>query len=237
MDFKIIHLEETDSTNQWLANHRSDDALAVVAEYQTAGKGCGENRWESERGKNLTFSLLIHPEEIPASRQFLISEAVSVALCDTLSAYLTQEDRLSIKWPNDIYHGDRKLCGMLIENRLQGSTIIDSIIGIGINVNQETFLSDAPNAVSLRQILGREMDREALLNDFLKQLGRAFESEITPLMYRKLLYRQDGYYAYEDAKGPFKAKLLNVLLDGRLVLLDEQGTARMYAFKEVTFII
>ena len=234
MDFKIIHIEETDSTNRWLKEN-GEGNMVVVADYQTAGKGCGTNTWESERGKNLTFSLLIHPVEIPASRQFLISEAVSVALCRTLEKYLHAP--LSIKWPNDIYYGDQKICGILIENLLQGSTIKDSIIGIGINVNQKTFLSDAPNPVSIRQIVGHETDREALLQEFLKQLDLAFESEATPSQYRQMLYRQDGYYEYEDAKGRFKAKILNVLLDGTLVLLDEEGEARYYAFKEVQFIV
>lgn len=236
MDLKMIHIEETDSTNRWL-KEKGEGHMVVVADYQTAGKGCGSNTWESERGKNLTFSLLIHPIEIHASRQFLISEAVSVALCKTLARYLDSPAPLSIKWPNDIYYGDRKICGMLIENMLQGSTIKDSIIGIGLNVNQETFRSDAPNPVSMYQILGRETDREVLLQEFLKQLDLAFESEATPSTYRELLYRRDGYYPYEDDNGPFQAKLLDVLLGGSLVLLDTEGKARYYAFKEVKFII
>ena len=257
MDFKVIHIDETDSTNHWLRSSEgtvlgeslSEDSprtvpseLCVVAEYQTAGKGCGTNSWESERGKNLTFSVLIHPTEIPASRQFLISEIVSVALCETLETYLkplVPQESLSIKWPNDIYYGDRKLCGILIENRLQGSTFKDSIIGIGTNVNQEVFLSDAPNPVSLRQILGREINRETLLNEFLQRFKETFlcEAETVSTKYRSLLYRKDGFYEYEDAKGRFQAKVLNVLNDGHLVLLDTEGTARIYAFKEVSYII
>lgn len=236
MDLKIIHIKETNSTNRWLKENGKGNMVAV-ADFQTAGKGCGSNSWESEKGKNLTFSLLIHPIEIHASRQFLISEAVSVALCKTLARYLESPTPLSIKWPNDIYYGDRKICGMLIENMLQGSTIKDSIIGIGLNVNQETFRSDAPNPVSMYQILGRETDRETLLEEFLKQLEQAFKSKDTPTAYRRLLYHRDGYFDYEDARGRFKAKLLDVLLGGNLVLLDTEGTARYYAFKEVIFVI
>ena len=242
MEYQIIHIDETDSTNRWLKENGGEAAMVVVAEYQTAGKGCGTNSWESERGKNLTFSVLIHPTEIPASRQFLISEIVSVALCETLEPYLKpleSREPLRIKWPNDIYYGDRKLCGILIENRLQGSTFKDSIIGIGINVNQEVFLSDAPNPVSLRQILGREINRETLLNEFLQRFKETFlcEAETVSTKYRSLLYRKDGFYEYEDAKGRFQAKVLNVLNDGHLVLLDTEGTARIYAFKEVSYII
>ena len=238
MDFKIIHIDETDSTNRWIREREADQtALCVVAEYQTAGKGCGTNSWESECGKNLTFSLLIHPEGISAKEQFFISEAVSVAICETLAPYIY--NKVEIKWPNDIYVGDKKICGILIENRLQGSIIKDSIVGIGLNVNQAVFLSDAPNPVSLLQLLGHEVDREALLQRFLKALGDAFAmtAEELSAAYRQKLYRQDGYYDYQDASGVFKAKLLDVLIDGRLVLLDTDGKARYYAFKEVSFII
>ena len=244
MDFKVIHINETDSTNRWLRNSQgtAPSEFCVVADYQTAGRGCGTNTWESERSKNLTFSMLIHPTDIPASRQFLISEVVSVALCKTLEQWLepsTDKAPLRIKWPNDIYYGDNKLCGILIENQLQGSTIKDSIIGIGINVNQEVFRSDAPNPVSLCQILGYETDCEALLNDFLQRLEETFGSEweMVSADYRHLLYHKDDYYEYEDAKGRFLARVLDVLNDGRLVLLDTEGTARIYAFKEVSYII
>ena len=99
MEYKIIHIEETDSTNRWLKAH-GEGTMVVVADYQTAGKGCGTNSWESERGKNLTFSMLIHPTDIPASQQFRITEVVSVALCEVLEQYIGD---VSIKWPNDIY--------------------------------------------------------------------------------------------------------------------------------------
>ena len=246
MDFKIIHIDETDSTNRWLKEHRDssletlsdvakEPSLCVVADYQTAGKGCGTNSWESERGKNLTFSVMLHPVEIPASGQFRISEAVSVALCTTLETYIY--NKVEIKWPNDIYVGDQKICGILIENRLQGTTIMDSIVGIGLNVNQQTFRSDAPNPVSMYQLVGHEMDRTALLDAFLKALDEAMDSETVGTDYRSRLYRRDGFYDYRDGQGDFQAKLLNVLDDGRLVLLDTEGTARLYAFKEVQYII
>ena len=165
MDFKVIHIDETDSTNRWLRDYalsQPEGDYVVVSEYQTAGRGCGTNSWESERGKNLTFSLLIHPTEITADCQFRISEAVSLALCETLDAYVTDR-QVSVKWPNDIYVDDCKICGMLIENRLRGRLMTDSIIGIGLNVNQQEFFSDAPNPVSLVQLLGHEVALEPLL--------------------------------------------------------------------------
>ena len=263
MEFKVIHIDETDSTNRWLRAYMQaprplvpegsypesgEQAVVVVAEYQTAGKGCGENSWESERGKNLTFSVLLHPTEISANCQFRISEAVSVALCETIERLFrplspadsspdSGEQEVTIKWPNDIYVGDRKICGILIENQLRGRLISDSIVGIGLNVNQTEFRSDAPNPVSIAQITGQEEDREALLQAFLQQLSVTMEMEPEALMaaYRSRLYRREGYHRFSDSRGAFEAKVMNVLEDGRLVLLDTHGTARMYAFKEVRF--
>ncbi|MBO4892077.1 MAG: biotin--[acetyl-CoA-carboxylase] ligase [Prevotella sp.] len=206
-----------------------------MAGYQTAGKGCGSNSWESERGKNLTFSLLIHPEGLQANAQFRITEVVSVAICETLAHYIN--NNVAIKWPNDIYVGDRKICGILIENRLQGATIKDSIIGIGLNVNQREFLSDAPNPVSLYQLTGQEMDLDVLLHQFLDSFGRIAASPTVGEDYRARLYRKDVAALYEDGSGRFLATLTDVQPDGRLVLHDETGQPRTYAFKEVQFII
>ena len=233
MEFKIIHIEETDSTNRWLKAH-GEGTMVVVADYQTAGKGCGTNSWESERGKNLTFSMLIHPTDIPASQQFRITEVVSVALCEVLEQYIGD---VSIKWPNDIYMGDKKICGVLIENRLQGNVIVDSIIGIGLNVNQTEFVSDAPNPVSLRQLLGREIDREALLHDFLETLETVSSSETTYSAYRNKLFRMGKQAVFSDETGRFEGTIQDVETDGRLLIKDLSGQARRYAFKEVQFVI
>ncbi len=233
MEYKIIHIEETDSTNRWLKAH-GEGTMVVVADYQTAGKGCGTNSWESERGKNLTFSMLIHPTDIPASQQFRITEVVSVALCEVLEQYIGD---VSIKWPNDIYMGDKKICGVLIENRLQGNVIVDSIIGIGLNVNQTEFVSDAPNPVSLRQLLGREIDREALLHDFLETLETVSSSETTYSAYRNKLFRMGKQAVFSDETGRFEGTIQDVETDGRLLIKDLSGQARHYAFKEVQFVI
>ncbi len=233
MDFRIIHIEETDSTNRWLKEN-GEGTMVVVADYQTAGKGCGTNSWESERGKNLTFSMLIHPTDIPASQQFRITEVVSVALCEVLEQYIGD---VSIKWPNDIYMGDKKICGVLIENRLQGNVIVDSIIGIGLNVNQTEFVSDAPNPVSLRQLLGREIDREALLHDFLETLETVSSSETTYSAYRNKLFRLGKQAVFSDETGRFEGTIQDVETDGRLLIKDLSGQERRYAFKEVQFVI
>ncbi|MBQ9668583.1 MAG: biotin--[Prevotella sp.] len=227
---ELIHLAETDSTNRWLREHPAEGNVAVWTDYQSAGRGCGTNTWESERGRNLLFSLLIHPAAVKASEQFSISMAISLAIVDALSTFVAEG--LSIKWPNDIYWRDRKLCGILIECSLSGQHIRDCIIGVGLNVNQECFLSDAPNPVSLRQILAHELDREALL----KRILDAFTpDEVDAARYRSLLYRREGLHPYRDADGPFEARLVTVEPDGHLILIDVNGRQRRYAFKEVSF--
>lgn len=146
-----IALEEVSSTNTWLAQH-ADELLhltMVTAERQTAGRGQRGNSWESEPGANLTFSLLIRPEGVPARSQFSISEATALAVTDLLAIYGV---KATVKWPNDIYVGDRKICGILIEHAVMGTSIMHSIIGAGLNVNQTRFVSDAPNPVSLLQL-------------------------------------------------------------------------------------
>ena len=234
MKWKIVHIDETDSTNRWLKDH-GEGTMVVATDYQTAGKGCGSNAWESERGKNLTFSMLIHPDGIAAREQFHITEVVSVALCRTLQPYIY--NKVEIKWPNDIYVGDRKICGILIENRLQGNVIVDCIIGIGLDVNQRTFVSDAPNPVSMYQLTGQETDREALLADFLQTFDQEWQNKANGSEYRELLYRKGKDGLYEDKTGRFVARLADVLPDGRLLLVDEEGKEHTYAFKEVSFII
>ena len=234
MKWKIVHIGETDSTNHWLKEHGEGD-MVVVADYQTAGRGCGTNTWESERGKNLLFSILMHPTDVPASRQFVISQLVSVALCKVLEQYV---GNVSIKWPNDIYVGDCKICGMLIENRLQGSVIRDSIVGIGLNVNQMVFHSDAPNPVSLANLTGRFFDTGMLLQQLLGALDAEWaDAEGVRSRYMTRLYRRKGFFRYRDAWSEFDAEVVTVEDDGHLVLRNIDGYTHRYAFKEVQYII
>ena len=238
MNWKIVHIDETDSTNRWLQKYlatdeRSDANMVVWAEYQTAGRGCGTNQWESERGKNLTFSILIHPKDLPATQQFHISMAISLAICEALEQYIGD---VSIKWPNDIYWRNGKIGGILIENTLKGSIIMESIIGVGLNVNQRIFKSNAPNPVSMWQICEHETDREALLKEILEAFERTLGSKIRE-QYLSKLYRRKGYHPYADKEGAFMAEIVTVEDDGHLVLHDDNGKERRYAFKEVQFII
>ena len=211
MKCKIVHLAETDSTNRWLREQGGEENMLVWTDFQTAGRGCGTNTWESARGQNLLFSLLIHPVAVRPSEQFRISMAISLAIVDALACYT---DGLSIKWPNDIYWHDRKICGILRENRLSGGVIRDCIIGVGLNVNQQQFVSDAPNPVSLRQILGHDVERE----EVLRRIVEGFKiNENDGPRYRSLLYRRTGFHPYKDADGDFEAELIDVEDDGHLL--------------------
>ena len=233
MEWKIVHIDETDSTNRWLREQGGEENMVVWADYQTAGRGCGTNHWESERGKNLTFSMLLHPHDVPAQKQFRISRAISLAICKALGQHIGD---LSIKWPNDIYWRDGKIGGILIEVTLQGNKVKDCIIGIGLNINQHVFRSDAPNPVSMWQICEQETDCEQLLQEILQAfqeyMGKSNKDE-----YQSMLYRRKGFHPYADKDGAFMAEIIDVEDDGHLLLRDDNGQLRRYAFKEVTFII
>lgn len=240
MEAKAIYLDEVDSTNRYLLEYQpaeGEGATICVADFQTAGRGCGSNSWESERGKNLLFSLLIHPTDIEAREQFHISMAISLAICDAMQSYGMKD--VSVKWPNDIYWKDKKLCGILIENRLSGTFIRDSIIGIGLNVNQDVFLSDAPNPVSMRQILGREFNRDEVLRRILAKLNVCrCMVDFTYMRYNAMLYRRGkGFFPFRDASGDFMAEILETDRSGLLMLRKQGGEVQSYAFKEVQFII
>lgn len=238
----FLHLKEIDSTNRYLRELLDKDPLPegslIVADYQKAGRGQMGNSWESEEGKNLLFSLLICPEFLSANRQFLISQIVSLSVKEVLDSYI---EEVQIKWPNDIYWKDHKICGMLIENDLIGQWMFRSIIGVGINVNQEQFFSNAPNPVSLFQITGETYDRRKLLSDFLDcfftyydLLMQGKEEEIQS-SYMEALYHGDGFYPYSDAQGDFEAEIHAIEPTGHLILQLRGGEQRRYAFKEVTF--
>lgn len=215
--------------------------MVVVADYQTAGRGCGTNTWESERGKNLLFSVLLHPTGVSAANQFILSMANALALHDALSHYA---DCITIKWPNDIYWRDSKLCGTLIETTLKGQNIGSCILGTGINVNQRRFMGDAPNPVSLYQMLGHQTDCDEVLMKVLDNLAKYMamvdEGAWEPIRtnYRHHLYRRGGTALYRFPDGSEKCcKLVNVTNDGHLELLHAGRHTLRLAFKEVQFVI
>ena len=241
MNIKTIRFKETDSTSRYLREYvpaEGEDVTIAVADFQTAGQGMGTNTWESEPSKNLLFSILVHPVMLPVNRQFLLSMAEAVALQETLSRYT---DGITIKWPNDIYWHDQKISGTRIDTSLSSHGIKNFILGTGIDVNQREFHSDAPNPVSLRQILGHDVDRDELLNrvtdSFMKYYGMIVGGDYTDIaaLYHQSLYRAHGFHSYSDADGDFEAAIVEVEDDGHLILRDREGMIRSYEFKEIKF--
>ena len=239
----IITIEKVNSTNTYLKElaHRQvlKEGTAVVTHNQTEGKGQRGNLWESEAGKNITSSLILFPLFLPVQQIFLLSEVVSLGVKETLDAYT---DDITIKWPNDIYYKERKIAGILIENELTGNNYNMSVVGIGLNINQERFFSDAPNPVSLKQITGKEYDTEIILKEMVRNIMIFYErlktgdAEKIIQMYHKSLYRKSGFHRYKDNDGIFDALINRVSDDGTLHLITDCDEARSYAFKEVRFL-
>ena len=244
--FKMLELDEVTSTNDFLRGFRPPEERKVTlatAEFQTAGRGAGTNHWDSRRGQNLLFSLLIHPRHIPAEQLFVLSEALSLAIYEAIKDFMPSAPCLYIKWPNDIYCGDHKICGMLIENDLRGTTVENCVMGVGLNVNQTEFSQDIPNPISLAQILGRSIERRFVLERVMEYFLRYYEwteqgrSAELHAMYLSRLYRKDEKHYFHDEMGDFEGTIIDVEPSGHLIIRDEVGRQRRYAFKEVEYVI
>lgn len=248
-----MYIRQTNSTSTLLREQYSDSLphlYTIRTDYQSAGRGQAGNGWESEDGKNLLFSTLLRTE-MHAAEQFRLTILVSVAMREMLGRYLPA-DGLTIKWPNDIYFGDRKLSGILVENTLIGSRVAYSIVGIGLNVNQTAFTSNAPNPVSMRQITGVEYDVPALLDDYLEVLAQWQNAPAETLReaYLAHLYRRTGLHPYIErevslaptaiarhADGAFLAEIAGITPQGELLLRRESGEEKAYHFKQIRFVI
>jgi BirA family biotin operon repressor/biotin-[acetyl-CoA-carboxylase] ligase len=231
---------QTVSTNvlcwKMLKERDIPEGFVVAADFQTAGKGQAGNSWESAYRKNLLFSLVLYPHHVPIEEQFLISQAVSVGIKNILD---TISDDITIKWPNDIYWKDKKLAGILIETSLFRNVISKAVVGIGLNVNQTQFLSDAPNPISLKQITGKSYHRKKLLNEIRTSILDVYlqwRPDKIRSVYAQSLYRKDGYHPYQSATGIFRAKINRIYPDGALELETEKGETAKYYFKEVKFL-
>lgn len=240
----LITIEQTNSTNNYLheyCNRQQPSAFTTVtADFQTGGRGQRGNSWESETGRNLLFSFVLFPEFLEARRQFLLSQIISLSIKEVLTDYTTG---ISIKWPNDIYWQDRKICGILIENDLVGNSICKSIAGVGVNINQREFYSSAPNPVSLWQITGKEHNCQEILAQIMQRVKDYYSlllrgnSEAIASRYQKALFRRKGLYLYKDFNGKFLAEIVHVEPEGLLVLRTQSGKERKYAFKEVQYVL
>ncbi|MFA5713066.1 MAG: biotin--[acetyl-CoA-carboxylase] ligase [Bacteroidales bacterium] len=254
MEFNIRRFDTTGSTNSIaLENIKVDRHFTVYwARFQERGRGQRGKGWESEKDKNLLFSILLKEIDIKAKEQFQISQTISLAIVDYLSK---RGMKAKIKWPNDIYIEDKKICGILIEHYLMGDILSASIVGIGLNVNQRLFLSGAPNPISLTELTGVEHSLEEELHLLLSVIYERFETfywgererAVTALgrEYKGYLYRVGEFALYQNANSstaeavgePFEAKIVGVTDIGELILKRRNGHSATYSFKEVRYII
>jgi BirA family biotin operon repressor/biotin-[acetyl-CoA-carboxylase] ligase len=226
-----MYINSTNSTNTLLKQLAAEGNPPefIYAGFQTAGRGQTGNSWESEEGKNLLCSILLPPDK----NLYFLNIAVSVAICRIIKSVL------SIKWPNDIYYNDKKLAGILLENAIVGSQIKYSIAGIGLNVNQTVFVSNAPNPVSLKQITGKEYDIDQLMRELLESVKAVLHEpeEVIWAEYKAHLYRKEGYWPFEDQNGIFEARIEDILPTGEIVLRDKNNKERIYHFKQIRYVV
>lgn len=237
----IYHIAETTSTNDLAREERYGHGDVICAERQTAGRGQRGHTWTSPEGVNLLFSVVLCPTFLPAGEQFLLSQAVALALVDTLG---TCGIDARIKWTNDIYVGDKKLVGILIEHSYSGPTLARTIAGIGINVNQRAFDPALPNPVSMAVASGRTFDRREVLESFhaccMGRYDQLVRGEKAALQeeYRKRMYRLGETHPYRRPDGTLvEAVLEGVRPSGELILRHADGTRHEYLFREIEFVI
>ena len=263
---KYVHLEQIDSTNAYLQRQQSECDIrnwVVSAENQTAGKGMGNNGWESEVGKNLTFSLALDVSFLPAERQFLLSEAVPLGILEVLDGLLSDSfegmsfhvedvrlesmpskpaEKLSIKWPNDIFYENHKLAGILINSTIKANMMDVSIIGIGLNVNQMHFQDWPTHPISMKMITEKEYALQPLLEQIAEHIIIKVEQlksdpTIIEQDYLRRLFRYRTWADYE-----VDGKLLRLLMTGidpfgKLMLVDESDNSYCFDIKEIKFLI
>jgi len=244
----IEWIDECESTNTEMKRRGAavPHGHVIAARTQTAGRGQRGNDWEAAPLKNLTYSQMLRPTCMDASRQFELSMLTSLALLNVLRRHLPAAAQLSVKWPNDIYVGDRKLGGILIEGSVSGRNLDSMVFGAGINVNQTVFVSDAPNPVSMAALAGHTFELEELLQELADEVEVQMDMyESDPeydelhAMYMASLWRRSGMHAYRDTSSgeTFEAEIADVLPDGLLRLRHTDGTLHDYEFKQVAAIL
>ena len=237
-----IILTEVESTNnyanQLVLSKAAEHGTVVLAQHQIKGKGQQGNIWESEAGKNFLGSIILFPTFLNAAKQFYLSKIASLAIVDFLK---TETEEISIKWPNDIYIKNKKIAGILIENSVKGQNLSSSIIGIGLNLNQEIFISNAPNPVSLKQITGKNYDIEKVADSILQNLNNWYNilenegiDEIDSAYFNQL-FRVQEWAIFAKQGVSFEARIIGIGEFGQLVLEERNGAISEYIFKEVEF--
>ena len=237
----IYYIKHTTSTNDEVRDPKYGHLDAVWAEHQSAGRGQRGHSWHSHEGENITFSVVLTPTFLPIHEQFLLSEIVALSLVHTLREYGIE---CRIKWTNDIYAGDNKIVGILIEHALAGDTLARTIAGIGLNVNQLEFPADLPNPTSMACERGQQFDREDVIKRIIINLDALYrrleqgEKEAIESEYIATMYHLGQAHTYALPGGEhFEATIRGVRHSGELRLEHGDGIIREYAFKEVEFVL
>ncbi len=238
---KLIRLKEIDSTNNYammcLSGDKGKEGVVIQTLSQTKGRGHQLSSWQSAKGKNLLFSIILQPDFVKAACQFSLSMAISLGIIDFLSLHGI---KAQVKWPNDIYHRDKKLAGILIENTIMGNHLAKSIVGIGLNVNQVAFAASLPNPVSMRLITGFEFSLDKSLEELLQKLDKRYlqlKSEDKKICheYVEKLYLVHEKKQFSSARGTFTGKIEGVGEFGRLMVNVEGSGIQYFDFKEIRY--
>lgn len=241
---KRFFYSETDSTNlcarRLVSELNPSMPFWISAAFQTRGKGYGSNTWQSDPDQNLTISLVFQPFGIRAWQQFSISQSLALGVLDFLHLFV---EKALVKWPNDIYLHDKKVGGLLIENDIKGEEIERTIAGIGININQESFLESLPNPVSLKTYTGISYKLEELENLLVQCLQSRIERLAPALLdqikgeYLKSLYRYKHFAPFKTTDQWFEGRIVDVDSFGHLLIEEKNGKSHSFGFKEVEFIL
>lgn len=243
---EIIEIDNIDSTNKYVLslldkNKRFDEGVVVAANTQYAGKGQDKNSWESEPGKNLTISIILQPKFLPVEKQFMLNKIISLSIYDFIKSFEINDT--SIKWPNDIYIGNKKVAGVLINNTIKGNSYDYCVVGTGININQVKFTGEAPNPVSLKQKCHKEFDLDKCLNklcliteNWYNKLKNEEIKEINN-SYINSLYRYNKYHKYILRGKTVIAKITGISEYGKLILQTKNNEIYSCDFKEVKFVL
>ncbi|MEE4178081.1 MAG: biotin--[acetyl-CoA-carboxylase] ligase [Bacteroides sp.] len=243
---RIIHLETTDSTNReafrLLGTSSPPEGTAIVAMHQYSGRGQGQASWESEPGKNLTFSVILRPVFLPPANQFLLNQAIALGVRDGIAELLTPKENVLVKWPNDIYWKDRKVSGTLIENQIMGNRLLVAVAGIGINVNQDQFSNDAPNALSIKTITGTEFELSKVFETVFSSISwwyRVLQNENHKQIRESYLNHLLGFgetrrFSHEEKE--FSGEITGIDEYGRILIRESGGQLLNFDIKEVRFL-
>jgi len=243
---EVLRFERLDSTNthlnELLSREKLIEGTVVITDTQFAGKGQSDHKWESAPGLNLTFSFVLYPEFLHPPKQFMLNKIISLAIKDFIDTKVPAKDT-SIKWTNDVYYKNSKIAGIIINNAIQGNKFLHTVVGIGVNINQTEYLSDAPNPISLSMITGKKYDLNNCFSEICKYLDQRYKqlknknTEMIDNEYLSSLYRLNKLYDYIYQNKKISAKITGIDEFGMLLLISDKGETLKCHKGDIRFII